>query len=96
MRPCGPELEVMCCKGGDRCYQQTVDGCYYIQTCTSVADGPCAYHGGPAVYFCGQSYAWGYTMRWYRSPATGWSCSNEGKTCALNARCVQGRWAVVP
>jgi len=91
-RPCGPELDVMCCRGGDRCVERTADGCAYIRTCTSWTDGPCALHGGPAVRFCGSPITQGYAMRWDRGAAIGWSCTTDGQSCGGIARCTQGRW----
>jgi hypothetical protein len=71
LRPCGPELDVMCCQSGDRCLERTAQGCAFVRTCTSWSDGPCALHGGPAVRFCGATISQGYAMRWDRSNPMG-------------------------
>jgi hypothetical protein len=100
LRECGPELDVMCCRGGDRCLQRTPNGCEYIRSCGSWTDGPCAYHGGPAVPFCGQSFTTGYSMRWDPAPPPlGWTCSLDGLKCPASPgtgapirECRDGRW----
>ena len=92
LRRCGSDLEVMCCRAGDRCLEYLEDGCAFIRRCTSWADGPCALHGGPAVQFCGVPVTLGYAMRWDRIIQVGTTCTSEGRTCGTLAQCTGGRW----
>jgi hypothetical protein len=90
----------MCCRSGDRCLERTADGCEYVRSCASVADGPCAGHGGPAVLICGALFTTGYEMKWVSSPPEpGWTCPVEGARCPAadpTAACRAGKWVKLP